>query len=81
MCLAEITPRRIRLLRSIGLLCLAVSLAFQSGSLSFGLPLNPLHFVRGFLLGLGGTMVLCSLLIARRQCNSLQSHGPSGTQL
>jgi len=82
MCLPDtFTPRKIRLMRSIGLLCLAASLASQSVSLSFGLPLAPLHFLRGFLIGLGCTLVLCSLFMARRRCVPLETGGPSGSQL
>lgn len=50
-------------------------------SLSLGLALVPLHFLRGFLLGLGGALILCSLFMARRRCNPLDANGPSGSQL
>lgn len=43
---------RARALLQIGLLCLVLSLVSQSMSLSFGLGSVPLHFLRGFLLGI-----------------------------
>jgi hypothetical protein len=82
MCLPDAsTPRRSQILRSIGLLCLAASLASQSMSLSFGLPSVPLHFVRGLLLGLGCTLILFSLYSRRRRCALPARHGSSGSQL
>jgi hypothetical protein len=64
MCLSiDETGRRPRVLLSIGMLCLAISLGSQAFSLSFGLAPAPLHFLRGFLLGISVSLTL----IARRR--------------
>jgi hypothetical protein len=50
------------------MLCLAISLGSQAFSLSFGLAPAPLHFLRGFLLGISLVFNIVSLtLIARRR--------------
>jgi hypothetical protein len=69
MCLSiDETGRRPRVLLSIGMLCLAISLGSQAFSLSFGLAPAPLHFLRGFLLGISLVFNIVSLtLIARRR--------------
>lgn len=66
MCLASNnanSPRARALLR-IGLLCLVVSFVSQFMSLSFGLGAVPLHFLRGFLLGIALVFLFSS---ARRR--------------
>jgi hypothetical protein len=53
MCLPiENENRRARPLLSIGMLCLVISLVPQVFNLTFGLNPTPLHFLRGFFLGL-----------------------------
>ena len=44
--------RRARILLSTGMLCLVISLLPQVFDLTFGLSASPLHFLRGFFLGL-----------------------------
>ena len=65
MCLSiDETGRRPRVLLSIGMLCLAISLGSQAFSLSFGLAPAPLHFLRGISLVFN---IVSLTLIARRR--------------
>jgi hypothetical protein len=52
MCLTDRIAPKSRPFMIAGSLCLALSLGLQSFHLTFGLSPDPLHFVRGFFLGL-----------------------------
>jgi hypothetical protein len=70
MCLAihENGNRRARTFLSIGMLCLVVSLLSQTFSVSFGLSATPLHFLRGFFLGIAIPLNFsAAFLIARER--------------
>jgi hypothetical protein len=63
----EPASRRYRTLLVIGSLCLVLALTSQSLNLAFGLPLTPLHFLRGLLLGFSIAVNLGAVLVARRR--------------
>ena len=66
MCLSTDADRRPRTLMSIGMLCLSLSVGSQSLNLTFGLSPNPLHFLRGLLLGMSIAFNLHAVLLLRR---------------
>lgn len=68
MCLLDPTPasRQYRTLLVIGSLCLALALTSQSLSLTFGIPPSPLHFLRGFLIGVSIAVNFGAALTWRR---------------
>jgi hypothetical protein len=66
MCLSTQTHPAARTLLTLGMLCLALSLGSQSLDLTFGLSLSPLHFLRGFLLGLSIVFNLQAVFLARK---------------
>jgi hypothetical protein len=46
------TNRKARILLTVGLLSLALALSSCALNLTWGLPTSPLHFFRGFFLGI-----------------------------
>jgi len=66
MCLTAQSSRASRILLSVGLLCLAVSLGSRSLDLTFGLRSDPLDFIRGLLLGVAIAFNLQAVLIRRK---------------
>jgi hypothetical protein len=70
MCLLDLdhnpATRSYRNLFVLGSLCLALALTSQSLNLAFGLPTAPLHFLRGFLIGVSIALNYGALIAARR---------------
>jgi hypothetical protein len=68
MCLLANHPnnRRYRTLLALGSLCLSLALTSQALSLSFGLPVTPLHFLRGLFLGISIAISFGAVVAGRR---------------
>jgi|HubBroStandDraft_4_1064222.scaffolds.fasta_scaffold2792021_1 hypothetical protein len=62
MFLQHTSNRKARILLTVGLLSLALSAGSYAFSLTFGLSASPLHFLRGFFLGLSIVFNIAALL-------------------
>jgi hypothetical protein len=67
MCLPIQANQRARTLFVIGQLCLVLSLLPQAFDITFRLAPSPLHFLRGFLLGVSLVFLTRSAYLMRRQ--------------
>jgi CHASE2 domain-containing sensor protein len=55
------TNRKARILLTVGLLSLALALSSYALNLTWGLPTSPLHFFRGFFLGVSIVLNIAAL--------------------
>jgi len=62
MFLHQASGRKARILLTVGLLSLVLSAGSYAFSLNFGLRPDPLHFLRGFFLGLSIVFNIAALL-------------------
>jgi hypothetical protein len=67
MCLPTQANQRARTLFVIGQLCLVLSLLPQVFDITFRLAPSPLHFLRGFLLGVSLVFLLTAVWRIRRE--------------
>jgi hypothetical protein len=61
------SSRKTRILLIVGLLSLVLSAGSYAFSLSFGLRPDPLHFLRGFFLGMSIVFIIAALLFAAQE--------------
>jgi hypothetical protein len=61
------SSRKTRILLIVGLLSLVLSAGSYAFSLSFGLRPDPLHFLRGFFLGMSIVFIIAALLFTAQE--------------